>query len=766
MDAGQGRPRTLDIATVAALCAGVLAALWAPRLLPLDGVMPMLLVALAAGWRWRHRPATVRMAAFALGIALCTAHGHHALSQRLPATLDGTALVVDARVLGLPESGRDGARFLVEVERVHQRASSAGDVAEALAALEGRRLRVRWHGAGAALRPGEVWRWSLRLRALRPPTGPGQGDPGRRALLDGVAAEAVVQARSPVLRFSPARGIDALRDDLARRIAGDLGDGRGRFVAALAVGDTRGLDDVDWERLRQFGLTHLIAISGFHVGLVAGLGVLAVRLGWWCWPGLALRWRRPQAAAVAATAVAVGYAALAGFSLPTVRTVLMVAAVAAMHALRRRSPVAQPLLLAVALIAVVDPFALLTPGFWLSCGGVAWLIWCLPRVSSPWDGRAFLKAQWVATLGLLPIAAAFFLQVPIAGPLANLVAIPWISLVVVPLSLLGTLLLPLSDVAAGVAWAAAASAMDLLWGLLGAIPAALASSHWIPEPAPLAALAALLGIALLLLPRGLPWRFAGALLVLPLLFPRGVAPSEGGFEAIAFALPRGDAVLLRSRDAAVLVDAGPAGTGLVPALRALGIERLDLRIETRANAGRTGGIDAVDAAFKPSAVWRSAAVESAALRCEAGMQRRFDAFDIAALSPAPGFVGREPDAACVLRVRGPGLDLWLVSDAGRWVARRVARESKPAAPTQVWGAPAVVLDWQAALGADAALATRAPGPSLARRWPVGTPRVDLDGMQTLRIGAVDDAAAAAVPRPWRRDRARWWDGPPPRAAML
>src|SRR5690606_23865374 len=127
------------------------------------------------------------------------------------------------------------------------------------------------------------------------------------------------------------------------------------------------------------------------------------------------------------------------FALPTVRTVLMIAVAVAARLWRRPLRIPDALGLGAIAIVLVDPLALLMPGFWLSFGGVAWLLWCLP------DGgrrpvRDFLSAQWVATVGLLPLTAILFGQASLAGPLANLLAIPWWSLVVVPLSLLGTAL--------------------------------------------------------------------------------------------------------------------------------------------------------------------------------------------------------------------------------------------------------------------------------------------------------------------------------------
>lgn len=744
MDAGQGRPIPLDAFHAAALCAGVVAQLLLPGLLPPAVAVAGLCLSALAIPCFRQRRALTLGAGLLLGAALCALHGHAALAGRLPAGLDGQRVVLEGRVLGLPESARRGSSFGIEVERVVAGLPGAGQ------ALEGRRLDLRWYGGGQELRPGERWRWSVRLAALTGPMNPGDPDPARRALVDRTVGTGQVVARARPLRLGSAGGLHALRDAASAQVVDALGAERARFVAALAVGDTRGLSDADWERLREFGLTHLIAISGFHVGMVAGVGVLLVRGLWWLWPTLAHRWRRPQAAAFAATVVAIGYAGLAGFSLPTVRTVLMVAAVAAVVGLRLRTPPAQALLLTVVLIVLVDPFAVLTPGFWLSCGGVAWLMWCLPGISNPWDLHAFLKAQWVATLGLLPFAAAFFLQVPVAGPLANLVAIPWISLVVVPLSLLGTLASLVSDTLASGLWWLAAGAMALLWNGLDAVPPALAGIHWLPAPSVWSVALAVPGVAIALLPRGLPWRHAGWVLLLPLLFPRVPVPAPGEVALTVFALPRGDALLLRTAGQAVLVDAGPEHVDLARTLRAIGVERIDLRIETRGNAGRRGGVAAVDAAFPPRAVWQGPG-RRGGQRCEAGRRWQADGVVVEALSPAVDGGGNEPDHACVLRVLdGRGRLFWLASEAGPWVARRLSHAvgALPAGTgeaTWVIGAPASLAAWQSTSGATGGIATRAPGPSLSRRWPDPLLRVDRTGALTWGAELHRDAG----PR-------RWW----------
>src|SRR5690606_190931 len=188
-------------------------------------------------------------------------------------------------------------------------------------------------------------------------------------------ATGYVRNAEPLRQRSGARGVDAWRDDMAGRIADAVPQASSRYIRALAIGDTRALDEVDWETLRATGLTHLIAISGFHVGLVAGFFALIAAGVWWCLPSLSRRVPRPQAAALVAFAGALGYAAAAGFELPTVRTVLMIAVVAMARLARNDASVTDALALAAIAVLLVDPLSVLAAGFWLSFAGVAWLLW-------------------------------------------------------------------------------------------------------------------------------------------------------------------------------------------------------------------------------------------------------------------------------------------------------------------------------------------------------------------------------------------------------
>src|SRR5690606_38428644 len=204
-----------------------------------------------------------------------------------------------------------------------------------------------------------------------------------------------------------------------------------------------------------------------------------------------------------------------------------------------------------------DPLAILGAGFWLSYFGVAWLLWCLPDTGRR-PVRDLLSAQGVATVGLLPLGVALFGEASLAGPLANLVAVPWWSLVVVPLSLLGTLLDALQPELGGWAWRLAACCFELSWPLFERFSDSGLALWWLPEPRWFALPLAMLGAFWLLLPRGLPGRALSTLLFLPLLWPDRALPREGEVELVMFDVGQGTSVLVRTARHAFLYDAGPA----------------------------------------------------------------------------------------------------------------------------------------------------------------------------------------------------------------
>ncbi|MFB4393059.1 MULTISPECIES: DNA internalization-related competence protein ComEC/Rec2 [unclassified Pseudomonas] len=514
----------------------------------------------------------------ALGLVWACVSAQQALDDRLPAELDGRTLWLEGRVVGLPTQTEQSVRFEIE------------DAASRRAELP-RRLQLSWFD-GPRVTAGERWRLAVNLRrphGLLNPHGP---DREATLLARRVGATGMVKAGQ---LLAPASG--GWRDVLRQRLRAVDGNGREAALAALVLGDGGGLSQELWQTLQATGTVHLLVISGQHIGLLAGLiyGLVAglARLG--AWPRRA-PWL-PWACGLSMVA-ALGYGALAGFQVPVQRACLMLAVVLLWRLRFRHLGAFVPLLLALVCVLLVEPLASLLPGFWLSFSAVAVLSYCFSGRLGGWrPWQAWSRAQWVIALGLLPALLALGLPVSVSGPFVNLLAVPWVGLVILPLALLGTLLLPLAGLGEALLWLAG-GALDVLFRLLAWVAAW--QPAWLPPPVPTWAwFLVSLGALLMLLPRGVPLRGLGAVMLLALWVPRPTMP-EGQVEVWQLDVGQGLAVLLRTRNHALLYDAGPASGAydlgesvVLPTLRKLGVRQLDLLLVSHAHADHAGGAAAI-----------------------------------------------------------------------------------------------------------------------------------------------------------------------------
>jgi competence protein ComEC len=589
---------------------------------------------------------------FLLGLAWACCSAQWALDDRLAPALDGRTLWLEGRVVGLPEVGEGVVRF--QLEGAHSRRAELPQ-----------RLRLAWYG-GPDIRGGERWRLAVNLKRPHGLVNPHRFDYEAWLLAQRIGATGTIKAGE---RLAPASGLGSWRDSLRQRLLATPAFGREGGIAALVLGDGSGLSTGDWHLLQHTGTVHLMVISGQHITLLAGVlyGLVAflARVGAWprAWPWL------PAACALALTG-ALGYGLLAGFEVPVRRACVMVALVLLWRLRFRHLGAWWPLLLALLVVLLLEPLASLQPGFWLSFAAVAILILVFGARLGSWGWwRGLTRAQWTMAIGLLPMMLILGLPVSSSGPLANLIAVPWVGLLVVPLALLGTLLLPVPGVGAGLLWLAG-GALQLLFLLLGGIADWLPA--WLPSNLPLWAwLLALGGALLLLLPTGVPLRLPGLALLLPALFLPPPPLSEGHAEVWLLDVGQGLAVLVRTREHSLLYDAGPRfgdfDTGeriVLPSLRALNLQRLDLLLLSHADNDHAGGAAAVMAGL-PVARLLSGEPERlvprlAAEACESGQQWQWNGVSFRLWRWAQAAPGNQ--SSCVLLVEAGGERLLLAGD--------------------------------------------------------------------------------------------------------
>ena len=666
--------------TSIAVLLGTLALLACPRLPPVLPTTLILLVPLPfLLQKTRLRRASRAWAYLCVSIAAFLWAGwrvHAVLEPSLAPALEGQTLRVTGQVAGLPERSPDKLRF-----ELHDLVLQEAD-AHAAPLLE--RARLSWYGQPPSLRPGEYWQLHVRLKRPRGFMNPGGFDYEswlfqRRLRATGYVREHPLNRR---LDRPPGRLVDRWRQRLAVQLHERLaGTPASALMRALGIGDRSRLSQDQWNVLRRTGTGHLLAISGLHIGLVAGG---AAWLGGRLWGRLgeaaALRMAAPRFGLLLALPAAAVYALLAGFSLPTRRALLMLIVTVAVLLLRRRAALGDVLALALTVLLCVDPLAPLAASFWLSFVAVAALIFGLgPRMpDSLWAGWG--RTQWIASLALLPLLLFWFQQYPLVAVPANLVAVPWIALLVLPATLFGLALLPMWPALAEWPLRMAALALEALWPFLECL-ARLEPLQ--PGRASFPALAlGTCAMVFVLLPVSARLRALAACGLLPLMAPADRLPRHGELRLAMLDVGQGLSIVARTRRHTLVYDTGARFSErfsaveavLIPYLRARGVRRLDGLTLSHGDEDHAGGARILLDRIATAAIYASdpeQLVLPEARPCLSGRAWIWDGVRFEFLHPAPDEELSGNDASCVLKITAGGRSVLLAGDIEAPAERRL-----------------------------------------------------------------------------------------------
>ena len=705
------------------------------------------------------------------GFGYALLQAHWSIASQLPEAMEGVDQTAVVRVLDLPRAEGRRLRFIGEVQR-----ASGTELP--------RRLLLSWYQPYPKIRTGEIWQLRLRLKRPRSFASPGAFDYAGWLFRQGIGASGYVRKSSENQKLQDASwSIDLWRLRLSQRIdemADELQEPG--LIKALALGIRHDIPQQQWDVLIRTGTNHLLAISGLHIGLVAAFGWLLARWLWRLFPRLCLWLPMQRAAVIAALLPASLYAALAGFAVPTQRALIMLAVAAVAVLLWRRVRPWSVLSTALLLVLLIDPSAVLAPGFWLSFIAVAAIV-ALTQQQKNTGWRLLIMVQFVLLVALLPVTAAFFGRGSLISPLANLLAVPLVSLVVVPLVLAGVLTLALSHLVGETLLIAADWLLRLLMFCLQQL-SALSFASWPVQLSGGAALIfAMLAVILWLMPRGVPGRWLLPLLLLPAVTgsAQPVIPPRH-FQVDVLDVGQGLAVVVTTADHVLVYDTGArfsrrasaARSVVLPLLRRRGVSRIDALVISHDDNDHAGGEAELVREMAVGVRLVSTLTPERtgnAVRCRAGEQWEWDGVVFTFLHPDDTLEAADNDRSCVLRIDNGVNSVLLPGDIEAPIERHLLETSAAQLPSTLLVAPhhgsltsssaafvnAVAPDW-VIFSVGYRNRFNFPREAVVARYLARGSRVlrtDLSGTVTVHFGLKpgDDVSVREYAR---RERHWWW----------
>lgn len=677
------------------------------------------------GWRLLI---TASIACFAFGV--CGLRAHSYIAQNLAPDYEGQDIHITGIVTSMPQPSDSGLRFRFAPES----AAIKGQIIQLPPLID-----LSWYANSpdfnfsnsspppytqadsnhplSQLRAGQRWQMTVRLKAphgLRNPHGfdyelwlweqgvqatgyirAGKRDPPptllastykhpielmRHAVRDAIylrLKEPAASLDTPLIVSTEEQKVRALKS----RVAG--------IIAALVVGDQRAIHQMDWDSFRTTGVAHLMSISGLHITIFAWLAALLIGYIWRRHRVLCQFLSTPNAALIGGVILASAYAAFSGWGIPAQRTILMLISVSLLRLCGLRWPWPYVWLLAGVLVLMLDPWALLQAGFWLSFTAIGILLLVnqkheqatvaqnlttrLVRQKIGAQAQQMLQAQWVITLGLTPVTLLLFGQVSLVSLFANAIAIPWLTLVIMPLPMLGVIAPFLWDISAiTVEWLVIYLAWLNSWPIVtfnAAIPPLWTS------------ILGVVGGLLIVMRLPLPLRGLGIPLILAVLLWKPTRPITGEFEVMAADIGQGNAVIVRTQSHTLLYDAGPryggsndAGSSvLIPLLDALN-SAPDLLMLSHNDADHAGGAPSILQNYPATELIGSLheadflpLQRPLAQRCSAGQKWLWDGVLFEILHPkisAYETAAKSNALSCVLRISSASQSALLVGDIG------------------------------------------------------------------------------------------------------
>lgn len=608
---------------------------------------------------------------FLIGFVWATSYAHILLNQQLPKTLEAKPILLQGMIVGLPEVQVDATRFTFLVSKV---------IDEHIQSVPIKKLRLSWYGRSVSVKSGEQWQLMLKLKRSHGTANPYGFDFEKWLFQERINATGYVKDSEYNLRIKPVNKwqLSYWRESVGSYLEKVLADSEHLgIIKALVLGDRSGINAEQWDVFRRTGTSHLIAISGLHIGLVT-----ALVFGFIKWITLSFNVTRIspiRLSIIGGLFAAVCYAALAGFSIPTRRALLMISVVmGAMYWQRHYTP-SRVICVALWMVLLFDPLAVLSAGFWLSFGAVGIISYGLVgRLSQPRFIIQLVKTQFIVALGLLPFVVYFFQQVSLVAPLANVFAVPLVSLLLIPLLLIALVFALLNNVIGSTVLQAVDMVFDVLWLFLESL-AGFKFAQWELATIPLwAACLAMLGVWVLLMPKNNVFKPLSILLFLPLLFPSSdLLLQRTEFDVVMLDVGQGLSTVVQTQSHVLVFDTGAkyndrsdmASSVVIPYLKGKGVRQIDKLVISHGDNDHAGGMDTLLRKFQVIQLSTSIPEEASArhntvdvVACMSGISWSWDGVDFEYLHPSKYKIFSGNNGSCVLRVSSKNGRVLLTGD--------------------------------------------------------------------------------------------------------
>lgn len=632
---------------------------------------------------------------FTIGLLWAIVFSSLRLQDRLPASLEGRLIRVEGKIMGLPRHYEHNSSFDFAVIK-----ATATGAESAMQPLLMKKIRLNWYDPEQVIKTGQTWQFTVKLKRPHGRLNLGSFDYERWLFMQNIIATGYIKNKPKPLLLKTAtvfQQVDTIRQHISDKLDALLKKTESRgLIKALTIGDKQELNNKQWAIFKDTGTIHLLAISGLHIGLISAL-VYGLLLN----VNIALSIRSPQVlAALGAIVIAIFYAALAGFSMPTQRALLMLMIAMVGIVWQRNIKPLNTLGVTLLAILIINPLAVLSAGFFLSFLAVVLIVYSLSaRLGKAGYWNSAMRIHWITAMGLSPILLFYFQQVSIIAPLANIVAVPLVSLLVVPLCLLGVVMLFVSPILAQTLFFLVDKVLQGMGGLMSgmaSLPFATISSA---SPPFYALVLAVLGIFILFSPKGFPTRWLALIFLLPLFFQPLEKPELGQLNVTVLDVGQGLSTIVQTHNHLLVFDTGAKYSKyrdmgeavIIPLLKNKAIKTIDLLLISHGDNDHIGGANTILKQMQVTKIISNVAeqlVPFKATTCQAGQSWVWDQVLFEILSPVTtNQFASDNNNSCVLKIVARDMSVLLTGDIEAGAEKKLIAQTPSKLTSDVLVAP-------------------------------------------------------------------------------